>query len=68
MTVQFLRRCYATIMSKDIEEGIFRVPPDETLFKKLKKEYDKTGSVKKIEFQEPNLAAAMIKYALRMYD
>ena len=50
MTVQFLRRCYATIMSKDIEEGIFRVPPNETLFKKLKKEYDKTGSVKKIEF------------------
>ena len=55
-------------MSKNLEEGMFRVSPSETLFKKLKKEYDKTGSVKKIEFQDPVLVAAMVKYALRTYD
>lgn len=55
-------------MSKDAEEGVFRVPPEETAFKRLRKEFDKTHSVKKIEFQEPSLVAAMVKYALRMCD
>lgn len=67
MAAEFLRRCYATILAKDPEEGVFRLSPEETAFKKLKKEYDKTHSVRKLEFLDPVTAAALAKYALRVY-